>query len=338
MRKKLAALLLCLIAAMSLSACGSNQQVNDPASTPEENSTSEEDSTPEQAKVKVSVTFDAMKEFVEAVGKDKVEITTMIPAGMEAHDFEPKAQDLISLGSAQIFVYNGLGMEGWVEEAISAADNANLITVEASEGADVIEREESSEEHGEEEHDEDAEHEEEHEDEHHHGKYDPHLWLGLKGAQTETKNIKDALVKADPSNKDYYEQNCSDYISQLESLYNEYSGKFQSVEKKSFVTGHAAFGYLCRDFGLVQSSVSDIFAEGEPTAQQLGELVEYCRENDVTTIFAEEMVSPEISQTLANEVGAKVEVIYTMENAQDDLTYLERMESNLSKIYDSLTM
>ncbi len=323
MIKNITAVLFCLIAAMSLSACGSNQQVKDSAGTPE------------QTKVKVSVTFDAMKEFVEAVGKDKVEITTMIPAGMEAHDFEPKAQDLISLSSAQVFVYNGLGMEEWVEEAISAADNANLITVEAAKGADVIEREEASEEHSEdEEHNEEAEHE----DEHQHGKYDPHLWLGLKGAQTETKNIKDALVKADPSNKDYYEQNCSDYISQLESLYNEYNGKFQSVEKKSFVTGHAAFGYLCRDFGLVQSSVSDIFAEGEPTAQQLGKLVEYCRENDVTTIFAEEMVSPEISQTLANEVGAKVEVIYTIENAQDDLTYLERMESNLSKIYDSLTM
>ncbi len=82
--------------------------------------------------------------------------------------------------------------------------------------------------------------------------------------------------------------------------------------------------------------MEDVFAEGEPSAQQLTELVNYCRENEVTTIFAEEMASAEVSQTLASEVGADVETIYTAESAEDDLTYLERMADNLSKIYDSL--
>jgi zinc transport system substrate-binding protein len=80
-----------------------------------------------------------------------------------------------------------------------------------------------------------------------------------------------------------------------------------------------------------------VFAEGEPSAQQLAELVDYCRQNGVTTIFAEEMASPEISQTLANEVGASVKTIYTMESAEDGLSYLERMADNLSEIYDALS-
>jgi zinc transport system substrate-binding protein len=122
----------------------------------------------------------------------------------------------------------------------------------------------------------------------------------------------------------------------LEDLYEEYEAKFQTVTQKSFVTGHAAFGYLCRDFGLEQNSVEDVFADGEPSAQQLAELVEYCRENDVTTIFAEELASPEVSETLADEVGAEVETIYTIASAEDDKTYLERMEENLEKIYQSL--
>ncbi len=151
------------------------------------------------------------------------------------------------------------------------------------------------------------------------------------------ENIKDALVKADPQNKDYYESNLNDFISQLEDLYNEYNAKFQSVDKKSFVTGHSAFAYLCRDFGLNQNSVEDVFAEGEPSAQQLGELVNYCRENGVTTIFAEEMASPDVSQTLASEVGATVQTIYTIESDEEGRTYLERMEDNLSKIFDSLS-
>ncbi|EMS72687.1 metal ABC transporter substrate-binding protein [Ruminiclostridium cellobioparum] len=303
MLKRWAAMLLCLITVVSFSACGSN---ND----------NKADNNGE-SKIKVSVTFDAMKEFVSAVGKDKVEISTIIPAGTEPHDFEPKAQDLAGLSTASVFVYSGLGMEAWTEEAIKAADNAKLIAVEASKGADAIKNT-------------DPEEIEEH------GQYDPHIWLSLKGAELQVKNIKDALVNEDPSNKDYYEKNCNDFISQLEKLYDEYNEKFQSANKKSFVAGHAAFGYLCRDFGLEQNSVEDTFAEGEPSAQQLTELVEYCRENKVTTIFAEEMASPDVSKTLANEVGAKVETIYTIESSENDMTYLDRMTDNLSKIYDSL--
>lgn len=302
MLKKWAVMLLCLVAVVSFSACSSD---NNPANKPEE------------SKIKVSVTFDAMKELVAAIGKDKVEISTIIPGGTEPHDFEPKAQDLAGLSTAKIFVYSGLGMEAWAEEAIKAANNANLITTEASKGADAIKNTEP-------------------EEIEEHGQYDPHIWLSLKGAELEVENIKDALVKADPSNKDFYEKNGNDFVSQLESLYNEYNGKFQSIKKKSFVTGHAAFAYLCRDFGLEQNSVEDVFAEGEPSAQQLTELVNYCRENKVTTIFAEEMASPDVSKTLANEVGAKVETIYTIESNEDDMTYLERIKSNLSKIYDSL--
>lgn len=303
MFKRWAALLLCLIAAVNfLAGCNNNNQA----------------SKTEASKLKVSVTFDAMQEFVAAVGKDKVEISTIIPAGTEPHDFEPKAQDLAGLSTAKVLVYSGLGMEAWAKDAISAADNANLISVEASDGVDAITNTEPGEIKE-------------------HGQYDPHIWLSLKGAELEVKNIKDALVKADPSNKDFYEKNCNGFVAQLESLFNKYNEKFQSAPKKSFVTGHAAFGYLCRDFSLKQNSVEDTFAEGEPTAQQLSELIEYCKENKVTTIFTEEMASPDVSKTLSNEVGAKVETIYTIESAEDHMTYLARMESNLSKIYDSLT-
>lgn len=316
MLRRWAVLLLCVIAAVGFSACSGNGNPAGQTKTGQIVGTGQANA-PEGSRIKVFVTFNAMKEFVEAVGKDKVEIATIIPDGTEPHDFEPKAQDLAGLSSAQVFVYSGLGMEAWAEEAINAANNANLITVEASKGADAIQNTEP-------------------EEIEEHGQYDPHIWLSLRGAELEAKNIKDALIQADPANQDYYEQNCNDFVSQLENLYNEYNGKFQSVSKKSFVTGHAAFGYLCRDFGLEQNSVEDTFAEGEPTAQQLAELVEYCKENNVTTIFAEEMASPDVSRTLANEVGAKVETIYTIESNEDGMTYVERMESNLAKIYDSL--
>ena len=302
MPKKIIILILCLVSIPGFSACG--------GAKPADNA--------ENSKIQVSVTFNALKELAEAIGGDKVEISTIIPDGTEPHDFEPKAQDLAALSTAQIFVYNGFGMESWAEDAVQAADNKALIVVDASAGTTPVINTDSSEIKE-------------------HGQYDPHIWLSLKGAETEVINIKNALVQADPSNADYYVKNCDEYISSLDSLYNEYKVKFQSVHRKTIVTGHAAFTYLCRDFGLTQNSVEDVFAEGEPSAKQLTKLVKYCNENHVTTIFAEEMTSPEVSETLANEVGAKVETIYTIESAEDNKTYLERMRSNLAKIYDSLS-
>lgn len=316
MLKKWIAALLSAAAVLTVSACGNGQQAGSAESTPKIQ-TESKTASQTAGKLKVSVTFNAMKEFVEAVGKDKVEIATIIPDGMEPHDFEPKAQDLAGLSTAGVFVYNGFGMEAWAEQAVKSANNPNLIAVEASKGAEPIRST-----------DPEAAKE--------NGQYDPHIWLSLKGAETEAKNIRDALIKADPANRADYEKNCGGFIAQLEDLYNKYQNKFQPLQSKSFVTGHAAFAYLCRDFGLKQNSVEDVFAEGEPSARQMVELVKYCQENRVKTVFAEEMASPEVSKVLAQEVGAKVETIYTMESGEDDKSYLERAEDNLSKIYDSL--
>ena len=315
MWKRYTSILLCAATMLSLCACsgggGGQSAVSKPV--PSEVSSAPAAGT----KLKVSVSFNAMKEFTEAVGKDKVQISTIIPDGTEPHDFEPKAQDLVGLSTANVFVYSGFGMESWAEKAIQSAKNSGLVAVEASKGAEPIKLTDSGEAKE-------------------HGEYDPHIWISLKGAETEVGNIRDGLIKADPANRSYYEENSKEYLAKLDSLFQQYQQKFKSVKKKSFVTGHAAFGYLCRDFGLEQNSVEDIYAEGEPSAQQLAQLVKYCKEHSVTTVFAEDMASPEVSQTLGNEVGAKVETIYTIESNEDNKSYLERIESDLSKICDSL--
>lgn len=269
-------------------------------------------------KLQVTVSFDAMYEFANAVGQDKVQITTIVPAGTEPHDFELKTSDIKSLTNADVFIYNGLGMEAWAEEAVQSAQNDALISVVASDNSDTIALtdEEEIEEHG---------------------KYDPHLWLSISGAKVQVQNIRDAFVKADPTHQDYYEKNATAYLAELDAIFDTYSEKFASLENKNFVTGHGAFQYFCRDFGLTQNSVEDIYAEGEPSPKQLTELVDYCKANHVTTIFAEELGNGDIANTLATEVGGTVETIYTMESAEDDMTYLERMESNCKKIYESLS-
>jgi len=288
---------------LSFTACGSKKVESNNVSS--------------QSKIKVVVTFNAMREIATAVGKDKVDILTIIPDGTEPHDFEPKAKDLENLNNAKIFMYNGFGMESWVDKVLQSVDNKKIISVDASKGSKSINNTTS---------DEIEEH----------GQYDPHLWLSLKGAKIEAKNIKDALVKADSPNKNYYEKNYNNFVAQIDSLYNEYDKKFENVSNKSFVTGHAAFAYLCRDFGLKQNSVEDVFAAGEPSAKKLKELTDFCKKNKIKTVFVEDMVSPKVSNALAKEVGAKVETIHTIESKDDNKDYIQCMRENLDMIYNSL--
>lgn len=272
-------------------------------------------STGNTEKLQVVVSFDAMGEFVKAVGGDKVMVTVMVPAGTEPHEFEPKAKDLAVLGSAKLFVYNGLGMESWAEKAVAAVSNKALVTVDAAAGSDALSAGESGETAG---------------------QADPHLWLSLKGAEHEAATIKNGLVKADPADQAYFEENYKTFLDALERLYNDYAEKFKQTPTKDFVTGHAAFAYLCRDFGLTQRSVEDVFASGEPTAQKLTELIDFCKTNKVKTIFTESTVSPAVAKTLAGEAGAQVKILYTLENAEDGLDYLSRMKDNLQEIYENL--
>ncbi len=283
---------------------------------------------PGNGKKNVAVSFDAMYELTKAVAKDKVNISVIIPEGMEPHDFEPKAKDLAFLSQADVLVYNGRGMEFWLDNALNAVQNRRLIKIEASYGVKTIKANQ---------HDDTHNHENaKHNDSEHQG-IDPHSWLGLSSAKIMVRNIANALSDADKENASFYQANAKAYIAKIDKLLYSYKAKFKSIKNKRFVTGHAAFAYLCNDFHLEQNAVRGVFSEGEPNAKQLAQLVEYCKENNIKTIFTEKAASPQVSQTLAKEVNAKVQEIYTIEMPEENKSYLERMEINLERIYQNLS-
>jgi len=280
-------------------------------------------------RLSIAVTFDAMEELTKAVVKDLADVSLIIPEGMEPHEAEPTAQNLIFLTNADVLIYNGFGMEFYLEKVLKAVNNKNLVLVEASKGVKPIEIDYDD-------HDDDEHDFHHHHDGHHHGNIDPHAWLSLQATRIMVKNIESALSRLDKKNAKTYAKNANFYIKELDKLYAEYVKKFKSVKNKTLVTSHAAFAYLCRDFGLVQNSITDVFAEGEPNAKQLVKLVEYCKKHKVKTIFSEEIANQTLAQTLSNEVGGKVVKIYTIETKEDELPYLMRMKENLKRIYENL--
>lgn len=299
MIKKISIFILAAISVVSLIGCTRKQNLEDKTAV----------SVNSGGKLNVVVSFNPVRELTQAVGGDKVNISVVVPEGTEPHDFEPKPRDMENISKADVFIYNGLDMEAWADKTLSVLDNKKLVVVNASKNINVIKT---------------------------NGQSDPHIWLSLKNAEIEAQNILEALNKADPSNKEYYEKNYKTFSDKLAALDDEYTGKFKNLQNKNFVTGHAAFAYLCRDYNLKQNSVEDVFAEGEPTPKKLKDLVDYCKENNIKVIFMEELASPKVSETLAQEVGATVKKIYTIESKEDNKDYLQSMKENLEMIYNSL--
>lgn len=264
----------------------------------------------EEKKVNVTVSISPVKEFTELIGGDKVKVTSLIADNVEPHDVDLKPRDFEKLTKSELFIYNGLGMEDWLEQVKEQISEDKIKYVDTSENGNPIKTD---------------------------GKTDPHQWLSLKEAINQCNNIKNALEEVDPENKNYYEENYEKAKTDFEELYNEYLPKFQSLEHKNFVTSHEAFGYLCRDFGLEQQALNDLFGEGELTAKKIEDLVKYCNDNGVTTIFSEEEDSQKEANTLAKEINGEVKPLYTLETKVEGKSYLEVMKINLEEIYNSMS-
>ncbi|MEG2290567.1 MAG: zinc ABC transporter substrate-binding protein [Clostridium sp.] len=265
--------------------------------------------------INVVTSFYGMKALAEEIGGDKVNIDNIIPEGSEPHDFDIKAKDMKAIEESDIFIYNGAGMEEWVTDVEAAIGNNKLITVEASKGVELINADGT--------------------DNNNLGK-DPHTWLGLTSAKVEAENIKNALQEKDTQNKDYYEKNYEEFAGKIDEIISEYVPKFQDLQDKEFITGHATFGYLCRDLGLTQSSIEGVFAEGEPSPKELEKLILHCKNYNIKVIFVEELISQNLSNTLAKEVGATTKQIYTLHSSEDKKSFSDTLRYNVETIYSAM--
>ncbi|WP_018883156.1 metal ABC transporter substrate-binding protein [Paenibacillus massiliensis] len=193
---------------------------------------------------------------------------------------------------------------------------------------------EGAEEHG---------HDHEHGAEGHHHDYalDPHVWLSPALAQKQVEAIRDGLISKDPAHQADYEKNAAAYVAKLQELDKEFSAQLQQAKRKEFVTQHAAFAYLAQQYGLVQVPISGLSPEQEPSPGQMAEVVSFAREHQVKTIFFETLVDPKIAQTIADEVGAKTDVLnplegLTAEDEQNNRDYLSIMKDNLQALVRAL--
>ena len=268
----------------------------------------------EEKKVNVTVSISPVKEFTELIGGDKVKVTSLIADNVEPHDVDLKPRDFEKLTKSELFIYNGLGMEDWLEQVKEQISEDKIKYVDTSENGNPIKTD---------------------------GKTDPHQWLSLKEAINQCNNIKNALEEVDPENKNYYEENYEKAKTDFEELYNEYLPKFQSLEHKNFVTSHEAFGYLCEDYNIKEEAIEGLVPDSEPDPVRMRQIIKFAKKNNVKTIFFEELVSPKVAEIIAKEVNAKTEVLNPLESLSEDQIkkgedYFSVMEENLQVLYEAI--
>ncbi|MEH7118951.1 metal ABC transporter substrate-binding protein [Neobacillus vireti] len=287
-------------------------------------STRSEKTIDDSKKLQIVTTFYPMYYFAKKVAGNSANVELLIPNGVEPHDWEPTAKDMAKIQDADVFVYNSQSFELWTDKVLKSINDSNLTVVEASKGIKLMDAVESEE-----------------EDEHGHSEHstakDPHVWLSPVLAQQEVNTIAKAIELADPKNKDQYQKNAAELNSQLADLDRLYKETVAKAKKKDFVTQHAAFGYLAKQYGLTQIPIAGLSPDVEPTLGKLAELTDLTKKKKVRIIYFEEMTSSKVAETLAKEIGAKTEVLnplegLTKEEQKQGLDYLDVMKKNLESL------
>jgi zinc transport system substrate-binding protein len=257
---------------------------------------------------KVVASFFPLYDFAKHVGGNKVNVTTMVPIGVEPHDWEPTTQQIQNLLSADLFVYNGAGIDKWADKIVET----KLLKVNASEGLPLLTD--------------------------NHGNHDPHTWLDPVLAKRQVELIRNGLIKADPQNADYYVQNAQSYISQLDSLDAKIKSELPNCTKTDFIAFHSAFSYFSIRYGLHQHTILGEDPEGEILPQTLEQLANFAKQYGIHVIYSEDLLDPRLAQTIANEIpNGKVLVLSPIEGVSTKdqhvgIGYLEKMQQDLQNL------
>ncbi|AFS81641.1 periplasmic solute binding protein [Candidatus Nitrosopumilus koreensis AR1] len=271
-----------------------------------------ESTSPENSKLQVISSFNPLHEFAQNVGQDKVDVTLLVPVGVEPHDWEPTIKDVQKMQASDLIIINGIGFENWVDKLDD--NNYQGTIIDTSDG--ILAKKSQ-------------------EDEYDHESGDPHIWLNPVYAKIQVQNIADAFSKHDPQNVQFYQSNAESYIEELNLLDSQIRNDLSNCNS-DFIAFHDAFSYFADEYGLHQHTIiSSTDSHGEATAKKLESVITTAKELNIKIIFSKETVDARTSQTIAHEIDGKVLVLSSLEIASDG-TYIEKMNQNLENLKEAL--
>ena len=281
----------------------------------------DKNSHPEEVKPFIAVTSFPLYEICTHLLEDKIEVKKLIPFGVETHAYTPSVKTMTQVNNAELFVYNGLGMETWITQTYdNALDMSQFVKLNAVEQ------------------DAHCNHEKD-EHEHSHGESDPHYWLDTENMIRMTLVLAQKLEKRFPELKETIEKNEVVYIDTLKTLNTQYEQRLKTCKFREIVVNHNAFGYLAHKYDFHTHFLTGLSPDEQVSAKKMTELASFVKEESIKTIFFESFVSPKMAETLSKETGAKVESLQPLANVTQEESkkgYVFIMQENLEKISNAM--
>ena len=261
-------IVLTLLAAILLAACSSSPQ------------------PPTGNGLHVLATTTFLADIAQNVAGQRVEVVSLIPVGVDPHEYQLTPQDTTRIAQAQVLIANGVGYETWLQKTLTNV-GGQRVEVIASNG--ITPHPDISGGHPE---------------------GDPHLWLDPNNVIHYVENIRDGLIQADPAGADVYKANAAAYIQQLKSLDAWITEQVNQIppEKRMLVTNHEAFGYFAARYGftIIGTIIPSLSTEASPSAQQMAALIDQIKATKAPAIFVEIGVNTNMANQIASETGTKV--------------------------------
>ena len=272
-------------------------------------------------KVRIVATFSILADLARNVGGDAVEVAALVGPNGDAHAYAPAPADARRLAAADLVLVNGLGFEGWIDRLVKAsATKAAVVTVSSG-----IRPRRATDEDG-----------------HDGGRSDPHAWQSVTNAKIYVANIRDALVKCDPSRKASYEANAAGYLARLDALEDEIKATLTAIPaaRRRIITTHDAFGYFAAAYGMQLIAPQGVSTEAEVAARDIAKIIRQIRAQKIPAVFMENVTDPRLMQRIAEESGAKIGgKLYSDALSTPDgpaATYVDMMRHNLKEFRDAL--
>ena len=281
-------------------------------------------------------------EFARNIGQDRAEVSLLLPPGVEAHSFEPRAGDMVRLNQADVFVYTNSTMEPWAHDLIKGVQSRTLKVVESGRGVAMTADHEAHSQakkttHEAHTHGNKASpgHKNGHQHGHDRNDADPHIWLDFSNAANMVDQILAGFIERDPLNRDFYQRNAVAYKARLNELDRQFKEGLSGCRKNVIVHGgHAAFDYLAQRYGLRYVAVSGFSPDAEPTPAAMAKITKTLKDNSLNHLFYEELLSPRVAGAIARETGASLLMLHAAHNVskkefERGVGFMDLMQRNL---------
>lgn len=299
----------------------------------------------DDGKIHVVTTLFPYYDFVKQIGGDRVDVQLIVPAGMDTHSFEPTAKDMVAIGEADLFLYNGGTMESWVPKVLEAAEGKNVKTLKMMDYVEVVAeetvegmQEEDGDNRGGLNHNDDAG-EQEGEDE----EPDEHIWTSPLNCVKLVEQINRTLQELDPDNRGTYQRNTTAYQEELKNLDMEIRKIVASGKRKELVFGDRfPLRYFTDTYGLTyRAAFPGCSSDMEPSAETIAYLIDRVEKNHIPVVLKVEMSSSKVSETISESTEAEVMTFsschtVTRQQFDDGVTYLSLMEENVGVLKNCL--